>query len=99
MEISVDFYDYFRSLYPTLKADPSLYCVSSWNDNGMTENVHDPKAVHRTDVFPGMKEEEEEESGSEGESESERVSGRVTQNRIRIDDDKDSLERNWWQMA
>jgi len=54
LEISPDFYNYFAALYPILRDDPSLYCVSSWNDNGMTENVKDPKGIYRTDVFPGL---------------------------------------------
>lgn len=54
MEISVDFFEYFQALYPILRDDPSIYCISSWNDNGMTENVRDPKAIYRTDVFPGL---------------------------------------------
>ena len=58
LEISVDFFDYFIGLYPILRADPSLYCISSWNDNGMDEVVRDPEAVHRTEVFPGMNEDE-----------------------------------------
>ena len=34
LDISPDFYEYFRALHPILKADPSLWCVSAWNDNG-----------------------------------------------------------------
>jgi alpha-1,3-mannosyl-glycoprotein 2-beta-N-acetylglucosaminyltransferase len=34
LDISSDFFEYFRALYPILKADPTLWCVSAWNDNG-----------------------------------------------------------------
>ncbi|KAG0419514.1 hypothetical protein HPB47_004041 [Ixodes persulcatus] len=34
LELSVDFFEYFLALYPILKSDPTLYCVSAWNDNG-----------------------------------------------------------------
>lgn len=54
LEISVDFFSYFIATYPILRSDPSLYCVSSWNDNGMGEVVRDPKAIYRTEVFPGL---------------------------------------------
>lgn len=54
MQISVDFFEYFAALYPILRDDPSLYCVSSWNDNGMARSVRDPATIHRTDVFPGL---------------------------------------------
>ena len=34
LDISSDFFEYFRGLYPILKSDPTLWCVSAWNDNG-----------------------------------------------------------------
>lgn len=34
LDISPDFFEYFLALYPILKADPTIYCVSAWNDNG-----------------------------------------------------------------
>lgn len=34
MDISPDFYDYFEATYPILHNDPTLWCVSAWNDNG-----------------------------------------------------------------
>ena len=42
LDISPDFFEYFRSLYPILKADSSLWCVSAWNDNGKEALVHNP---------------------------------------------------------
>jgi hypothetical protein len=41
MEIAPDFFDYFEATAPILDADESLYAVSSWNDNGQTQFVHD----------------------------------------------------------
>ena len=34
LDISPDFFDYFSALHPILKGDPSLWCISAWNDNG-----------------------------------------------------------------
>ena len=34
MEVAPDFYSYFASLCPLLDVDPSLWCISAWNDNG-----------------------------------------------------------------
>lgn len=34
LDIAPDFYEYFWSLEPILRADPTLWCVSAWNDNG-----------------------------------------------------------------
>ena len=34
LDIAPDFFEYFRATYPILKSDPTLWCVSAWNDNG-----------------------------------------------------------------
>ena len=54
MEISPDFYEYFAAGYKLLKQDPTLWCVSSWNDNGLSSLVSDPYALYRSDFFPGL---------------------------------------------
>jgi alpha-1,3-mannosyl-glycoprotein beta-1,2-N-acetylglucosaminyltransferase len=42
IEISPDFFEYFRSLSKLLDIDDTLLCISSWNDNGMKQFVKDP---------------------------------------------------------
>ena len=32
--IAVDFYNYFSSLRVLMDSDPTIMCVSAWNDNG-----------------------------------------------------------------
>jgi len=54
MEIAPDFFQYFEATLPLLQSDPSLYCVSSWNDNGRAGQVSDPHAFYRTDFMPGL---------------------------------------------
>lgn len=51
-----DFFEYFRASLPLLKEDPSLWCVSAWNDNGKEGFVDPSKAnlLYRTDFFPGL---------------------------------------------
>lgn len=34
LEVAPDFFEYFQATYPLLRTDPSLWCVSAWNDNG-----------------------------------------------------------------
>lgn len=34
--------------------DPSIYCVSAWNDHGQRGRVKDNNALYRTDVMPGL---------------------------------------------
>ncbi|KAM3595687.1 uncharacterized protein V6R79_001138 [Siganus canaliculatus] len=56
LEVAPDFFEYFRALYPILLSDPTLWCVSAWNDNGRDALV-DPSGtelLHRTDFFPGL---------------------------------------------
>lgn len=51
---AADFLLYFEATAPLLDADPSLWCVSSWNDNGF-EKGHgwDVRGLFRTSYFPG----------------------------------------------
>ncbi|XP_069032306.1 alpha-1,3-mannosyl-glycoprotein 2-beta-N-acetylglucosaminyltransferase a [Embiotoca jacksoni] len=56
LEVAPDFFEYFRAVLPLLKSDPSLWCVSAWNDNGREGYVDPGRAdlLHRTDFFPGL---------------------------------------------
>ncbi|XP_072547707.1 alpha-1,3-mannosyl-glycoprotein 2-beta-N-acetylglucosaminyltransferase a [Salminus brasiliensis] len=56
LEVAPDFFEYFTALYPILKSDPSLWCVSAWNDNGREGYVDPgkPGLLYRTDFFPGL---------------------------------------------
>ncbi|XP_071389985.1 alpha-1,3-mannosyl-glycoprotein 2-beta-N-acetylglucosaminyltransferase b [Centroberyx affinis] len=56
LEVAPDFFEYFRALYPILRDDPTLWCVSAWNDNGRDALVDPGKAelLYRTDFFPGL---------------------------------------------
>ena len=39
LDVSVDFFEYFLATYPLLKEDPTLWCVSAWNDNGKESRI------------------------------------------------------------
>lgn len=52
-EIGVDFFEYFKAMAPVLDFDPTLFCISAWNDNGKAKHVHDPAQLFRTDWMPG----------------------------------------------
>ena len=54
MELSVDFFSYMEATLPLLQTDPTLYCVSAWNDNGKEQLVRDRKALRRGDFFGGL---------------------------------------------
>ncbi|KAH8022760.1 hypothetical protein HPB51_004997 [Rhipicephalus microplus] len=50
LELSVDFFEYFLALHPILKNDPTLFCVSAWNDNGKAGLVEDDPASSEFDL-------------------------------------------------
>lgn len=56
LEVAPDFFEYFQAALPLLKGDPSLWCVSAWNDNGKDGLVDAARAelLYRTDFFPGL---------------------------------------------
>ncbi|KAK9112439.1 hypothetical protein Scep_019958 [Stephania cephalantha] len=54
MEIAPDFFDYFEAAADLLDTDKTIMAVSSWNDNGQKQFVHDPKTLYRSDFFPGL---------------------------------------------
>ncbi|XP_069103242.1 alpha-1,3-mannosyl-glycoprotein 2-beta-N-acetylglucosaminyltransferase-like isoform X2 [Argopecten irradians] len=55
LDVSPDFFEYFAATYPILTSDPSLWCVSAWNDNGKNGMVSDePELLYRSDFFPGL---------------------------------------------
>lgn len=55
-QVAPDFFEYFYALHPILKSDPTLWCVSAWNDNGREGYVDPGKSslLYRTDFFPGL---------------------------------------------
>jgi len=54
IEVSADFFDYFNATAWLLDQDPSLLCISAYNDNGQGQYAGDPRAMHRSDFFPGL---------------------------------------------
>lgn len=54
MEIAPDFFDYFEAGAALLDHDKSIMAISSWNDNGQKQFVHDPYILYRSDFFPGL---------------------------------------------
>ncbi|XP_026880281.1 alpha-1,3-mannosyl-glycoprotein 2-beta-N-acetylglucosaminyltransferase a [Electrophorus electricus] len=56
LEVASDFFEYFKALHALLKSDPTLWCVSAWNDNGKEGFVDPGKSslLYRTDFFPGL---------------------------------------------
>ncbi|RMZ54421.1 hypothetical protein APUTEX25_001997, partial [Auxenochlorella protothecoides] len=55
MLFSPDFLTLFMETGWLLDADPTLWCISSWNDNGFSKDHDwDPTRLFRTSYFPGL---------------------------------------------
>lgn len=55
LDIAPDFFEYFAATLQVLKQDPSLFCVSAYNDNGKPYHVSEsPDVLHRTEFFSGL---------------------------------------------
>ncbi|XP_008477431.1 alpha-1,3-mannosyl-glycoprotein 2-beta-N-acetylglucosaminyltransferase [Diaphorina citri] len=56
LDIAPDFFEYFLGTYPLLISDPTLWCVSAWNDNGKPTLIDTSSSdlLYRTDFFPGL---------------------------------------------
>ncbi|GBL87246.1 Alpha-1,3-mannosyl-glycoprotein 2-beta-N-acetylglucosaminyltransferase [Araneus ventricosus] len=55
LDIAPDFFEYFLATHPILHSDPTLWCVSAWNDNGKDSLVaFEPELLYRSDFFPGL---------------------------------------------
>ena len=54
LEVADDFFDYFSQTYPLLESDPSIYCISAWNDQGYQHSVKDPSLLYRVEFMPGL---------------------------------------------
>lgn len=54
MELATDFFSYFEATSWLLASDPSLFCISSWNDHGQRQFVEDENRLLRSDFFPGL---------------------------------------------
>eukprot|EP00181_Compsopogon_caeruleus_P002975 CAMPEP_0184689086 /NCGR_PEP_ID=MMETSP0312-20130426/30460_1 /TAXON_ID=31354 /ORGANISM="Compsopogon coeruleus, Strain SAG 36.94" /LENGTH=361 /DNA_ID=CAMNT_0027146393 /DNA_START=1 /DNA_END=1086 /DNA_ORIENTATION=- len=54
MIFAPDFLRLFLETGWLLDADPTVFCISSWNDNGFPRFAQDPNVLRRTDYFPGL---------------------------------------------
>ena len=52
--LAPDFLKLFWEAAWLLRADPTLWCISAWNDQGFRHTAQDPSRLFRTDYFPGL---------------------------------------------
>nr|CAD7461647.1 unnamed protein product [Timema tahoe] len=54
LDVSPDFFSYFSQTLRLLEEDPSLYCISAWNDQGYEHTSDDPSLLYRVETMPGL---------------------------------------------
>jgi beta-1,2-N-acetylglucosaminyltransferase len=47
-------YRFVGQTLPLLEEDPSLYCISAWNDQGYEHTSGDPSLLYRVETMPGL---------------------------------------------
>lgn len=52
--LAPDFFSFIAQTLPLLNRDPTLYCISAWNDLGYTHTVGDPRLLYRVETMPGL---------------------------------------------
>ncbi|KAK4287117.1 hypothetical protein Pmani_039808 [Petrolisthes manimaculis] len=51
--VAPDFFSYFNQTSWLLDVDPSLYCISAWNDVGALHSAHHPYSLRRVETHAG----------------------------------------------
>ncbi|KAL5022574.1 hypothetical protein ScPMuIL_001729 [Solemya velum] len=54
LDVSQDFLNYFGQLMYLFAEDPSLYCISAWNDQGYEHSCKDSSLLYRVETMPGL---------------------------------------------
>uniref|UniRef100_T1IT97 Protein O-linked-mannose beta-1,2-N-acetylglucosaminyltransferase n=1 Tax=Strigamia maritima TaxID=126957 RepID=T1IT97_STRMM len=54
LDIAPDFFSYFSQTLRLFEEDPSVYCVSAWNDQGYEHTSEDPALLYRVETMPGL---------------------------------------------
>ena len=48
------FYSYFSQTVHLLEKDPSIYCISTWNDQGYEHTSSNFSVLYRVETMPGL---------------------------------------------
>ncbi|XP_068245116.1 protein O-linked-mannose beta-1,2-N-acetylglucosaminyltransferase 1-like [Palaemon carinicauda] len=54
LDVSPDFFSYFSQTLRLLEEDPTVYCISAWNDQGYEHTSGDPALLYRVETMPGL---------------------------------------------
>ncbi|XP_050707297.1 protein O-linked-mannose beta-1,2-N-acetylglucosaminyltransferase 1-like [Eriocheir sinensis] len=54
LDVSPDFFSFFSQTLRLLEEDPTIYCISAWNDQGYEHTSSDPALLYRVETMPGL---------------------------------------------
>ncbi|XP_054280090.1 protein O-linked-mannose beta-1,2-N-acetylglucosaminyltransferase 1-like isoform X1 [Macrosteles quadrilineatus] len=54
LDVSEDFFSYFSQTVELLEKDPTLYCISAWNDQGYEHSSSNQSVLYRVETMPGL---------------------------------------------
>ncbi|CAM9255842.1 unnamed protein product, partial [Lampetra fluviatilis] len=54
LDVSVDFFSFMSQTLHLLDEDPSIYCISAWNDQGYEHTSQDASLLYRVESMPGL---------------------------------------------
>uniref|UniRef100_A0A1B6FTU3 Protein O-linked-mannose beta-1,2-N-acetylglucosaminyltransferase n=1 Tax=Cuerna arida TaxID=1464854 RepID=A0A1B6FTU3_9HEMI len=54
LDVSEDFFSFFSQTVELLEKDPTLYCISAWNDQGYEHSSSNLSMLYRVETMPGL---------------------------------------------
>ncbi|XP_014243633.1 protein O-linked-mannose beta-1,2-N-acetylglucosaminyltransferase 1-like isoform X2 [Cimex lectularius] len=54
LDVSEDFFSFFSQTVKLLEMDPTIYCISAWNDLGYEETSSNVSTLLRVETMPGL---------------------------------------------
>lgn len=54
LDVSEDFFSYFSQTVHLLEKDPTIYCISAWNDQGYEHTSSNFSVLYRVETMPGL---------------------------------------------
>lgn len=54
LDVSEDFFSYFNQTIDLMERDPTIYCISAWNDQGYEHTSSNASVLYRVETMPGL---------------------------------------------
>ena len=54
LDVSPDLFSFFSQTLHLMEKDPSIYCISAWNDHGYHHSCQNSEKLYRVESFPGL---------------------------------------------